>query len=457
MNAAFSPSSPVTVTQLTEQIKSVLEDSFRHVWLEGELSHLNPHRSGHVYLSLKDEGARIDGVVWRSTVARLQYRPDPGEKVIVRGKLNVYAPQGGYKLIIDSIEPVGLGALQAAFNALKAQLQSEGLFEAGRKRKLPLLPRGVGVITSSTGAARRDIESVIHRRCPNIPIILYPANVQGKQAAPDIVAGLRLLNEHPEVSVIIVGRGGGSIEDLWAFNEEIVARELSRSRKPTISAVGHETDTTIADFVADVRAPTPSAAAELAVPVRDDLLYTIDLYCQRIERALSSQLQRCSEKLSQLQLRIERSLSTDALHSPLTNRCHALHSAFLALLGRERSRLISLEQTLQGLSPVLRIGRAKSRLAAIQTHLERLGDSYLSQTRHRLSEATARLDALSPLASLQRGHSITRKDGEVLTGIENLRVDDQVTVLLARGQFEASITTLSEHHMSHENKHGKTE
>ena len=180
MDASSRQPQPLTVSELTEQIKSVLEDSFRQIWVEGELSHLNPHRSGHVYLSLKDEGARIDGVVWRSTVARLQYRPDPGEKILVRGKLNIYAPQGGYKLIVESIEPVGLGALQAAFNALKDNLQREGLFDTHKKKRLPMLPRAVGVVTSSTGAARRDIESVIHRRCPHVSIILYPANVREK-------------------------------------------------------------------------------------------------------------------------------------------------------------------------------------------------------------------------------------------------------------------------------------
>ena len=201
---------PLTVSDLTEHIKNLLEGSFRQVWLQGELSNLNRHRSGHVYLTLKDEGARIEGVVWRSTVERLSYRPNNGDQILVRGRLNVYAPQGGYKLIVETIEPAGQGALQAAFETLKKRLQAEGLFSEEAKKQIPMLPRAVGVVTSATGAARRDIESVIHRRCPQIPIIFYPANVQGAGAASQVTDGIQVLARHAFVDVIIVGRGGGS-------------------------------------------------------------------------------------------------------------------------------------------------------------------------------------------------------------------------------------------------------
>ena len=272
----------LTVSELTAEIKDLLEGTFVRVWVEGELTHLNVHRSGHVYLTLKDADARIDGVIWRSSVPRLAYRPEPGEQVVMRGQLNVYAPQGSYKLIVDAIEPAGLGARQAALEALKKTLAAEGLFDPQKKRAIPMLPRKVGVITSATGAARRDIESVIFRRSPQIPIVLYPAAVQGVNAVPEITAGLRVLGQRTDVDVIIVGRGGGSIEDLWAFNEEAVVRAIAACPIPVIGAVGRETDTSLSDLVADQRAPTPSAAAELAVPVRHDLLYTLDMMVEKM-------------------------------------------------------------------------------------------------------------------------------------------------------------------------------
>ena len=287
-----------SVSELTDQIKNVLENQFISVRVEGEIGHINAHRSGHVYCSLKDESARIDAVIWRSTVVRLRYKPDPGEQVIVTGRLSVYAPHGAYKLVINSLEPAGLGRLRALFEATRHELERAGVFDVSHKQALPLLPNAVGVVTSATGAARRDIESVLSRRSPQVPVFLYPANVQGTTAVSDLINGLRTLDAHPDVDVIIIGRGGGSLEDLWSFNDAGLARSIFACKTPVISAVGHETDTTISDMVADVRAPTPSAAAELAVPIRDDLLHSLTEMSERFHRLIRARLNGSAQVLS---------------------------------------------------------------------------------------------------------------------------------------------------------------
>lgn len=437
-----SKSSPLSVSQLTAKIKRHLEETFDYVIVEGELSGLNAHRSGHVYLTMKDEHARIDGIVWRSTVQRLRYRPQSGEHILVKGRLNVYAPQGSYKLIIDSIEPVGLGRLQAQFEALKAKLDSEGLFESSRKRPIPLLPRAVGLVTSATGAARRDVESVIQRRSPQIPIVICPASVQGEHAVGDIVRAIRTLNNHASVDVIIVGRGGGSLEDLWAFNEEKVARAIATSKKPIISAVGHETDTTIADFVSDCRAPTPSVAAELAVPVRDDLLYSLDVLTESMTRLLTLQIETNRSVLLSLSYRLQSSVDPRRLRLPIHQKMQRLQQAFGRHLSQSKRRVRDLERRLIRVEPTVRLSQSRNRLSTTSLALERAIDSIIKTATHQLNNSALKLNALSPLANLSRGFSITRKDKQLISSASQLQTNDSIRVLFADGMVGALVTDI---------------
>src|SRR5262249_46673299 len=260
----------LTVTELTIRVRDLLEDHFLEVWVEGELSNCRLWNTGHLYFTLKDQSSQVRGVIFRRALRYLRFKPADGLRVVARGRLSVYEPKGEYQLVCEHLEPHGLGALQLAFDQLKQRLQAEGLFDAARKRPLPALPRKIGIVTSLHGRAIRDIIKVLRRRYVNAHLVICPARVQGQDAAPDVARALRQIARVPGVDVVIVGRGGGSIEDLWAFNEEMVARAISRVPVPVISAVGHETDVTIADFVADLRAPTPSAAAELVVSAKDE-------------------------------------------------------------------------------------------------------------------------------------------------------------------------------------------
>ncbi len=430
---------PLTVSELTEQIKGLLESQMGSLWVEGEISQLNQHRSGHVYLSLKDSGARIDAVIWRSTVARLRYRPEPGEKVQVKGRLSVYAPHGAYKLVIESIEPAGLGARQAALEALKKRLSAEGLFDQSKKLALPILPRSVGVVTSPTSAARRDIEAVLFRRCPHVPIVLYPALVQGAEAARDVARGIKLLSARPDVDVIIVARGGGSLEDLWAFNEEILARGIANCTKPVISAVGHETDFTVADLVADYRAPTPSAGAEAAVPVRDDLLYTIELLSDRLYRGIDTVLGHGHQRIGQLRSRLSVGVAFHERRLALSALLQRAEGILRTQLRQRVIRARALESRLSELNPAARVLRARRRLDHAQNRVLSAMERDLLQRRSVFLRLTTSLDALSPLASLDRGYSITRQGGKVVSSHGQVEVGKPIDVLLKDGALTAMV------------------
>src|SRR6184192_1950202 len=282
----------LTVTELTVRVRDLLEREFFEIWVEGELSNCRLWNTGHLYFTLKDAASQIRGVIFRSSLRYLKFKPTDGLRVVARGRVSVYEPKGEYQLVCEHLEPQGLGALQLAFDQLKKRLQDEGLFDAARKRPLPALPRKIGIVTSLDGAAIRDIIKVLRRRYANAHLVICPARVQGQDAAPDVARALRQIGRVKGVDVVIVGRGGGSIEDLWAFNEEIVARAISRVPVPVISAVGHESDVTIADFVADVRAPTPSAAAELVVSAKDEFCARIDRLTGRLRAAVNNDFQR---------------------------------------------------------------------------------------------------------------------------------------------------------------------
>jgi len=437
---ADSTPTTLTVTEFTERVKTLLEGTFHSVWVEGEISQLKVHRSGHVYLTLKDEDARLEAVVWRSTAWKMQYQPGVGERVVARGRVSLYPQRGSYQLVIQGLQPAGIGALQAAYEALKAKLGAEGLFDDERKRPLPFLPRAVGVVTSATGAARRDIEAVVHRRCPQVPIILYPATVQGPGAAAEIVRGIEALAKRPDVDVIIAGRGGGSIEDLWAFNEEPVVRAIATCSKPIISAVGHETDFTLADFVADWRSPTPSAAAERAVPVRDDLLYTIDLNVERMTQAVRRTLERGRHRLTQAGQRLVTGVNLARGRRRLQGLSGRLDMAFQRHAVTAKTRLHVVEQRLATVHPAARLARSRQRLQAAVGRLAGVGPRAVSRARADFRETAARLAALSPLASLDRGYGIARSGGQIVRSHQDVTVGEPVEVLVHDGWFRAEVT-----------------
>jgi exodeoxyribonuclease VII large subunit len=434
----------LTVSQLTRRIRALLEGEFPTVLVEGELSNVRGAASGHWYFNLKDASAQVRCVMFRSAAAALRFHLEDGQAVVVRGRLSVYEQRGEYQVQALLVEPKGTGALQLAFEQLKRKLEGEGLFDAARKRPLPYLPRCIGVVTSPRGAAIRDILHVLERRFPGMPVLLYPATVQGAQAAGEIAAGIAALNARAAASridVIIVGRGGGSVEDLWAFNEEPVARAIHASAVPVISAVGHETDFTIADFVADVRAPTPSAAAEIAVPSKLDLLAGVqsrraDLF-SGLKRALDLRLERWQALRARLS-------SPDALMRQHAQRLDDLWER-ARLAGRTRAarahdRLLAEHEKLLMLRPdrfnPLQRRRAREHEARLAPALRR----HLAALRERLAAQAGRLDALSPLAVMRRGFGAVRHaDGRPVRGTRDVRRGDALNVRLADGALDAEV------------------
>lgn len=431
----------ITVSDLTRAIQTKLETAFEQVDVTGELSKVYVHRgSGHAYLTLKDADARLECVIYSSTLRFLRYQPDEGAQVRAQGRISVYPPRGSYQLVIEHLEPAGVGQLQALYEALKATLLAEGLFDASRKRRLPFLPRKVGVITSGGGAARRDIEAVIHRRSPQIPIVLYPSRVEGARAAPSLVEGLKVLSARSDIDVIIIGRGGGSIESLWAFNTELVARAIAACPIPVISAVGHETDTTIADLVADRRAPTPSAAAEVAVPERAVLLHTLETLRRRAALSLTRLHERAATRHERLVARLNAAMTARLqTESRRLQRAQTQLSANApsARLTRARARLTRLITRLQPPSISVR----QARIEALESTMARAADRRVARAQRRLSTAVAQLDALSPLAVLARGYSIVQQpDGGVIRDATAAAEGDTLSIQLHRGRLTAIVT-----------------
>lgn len=382
----------LTVTQLTARIRNLIEGAFPDVWVAGEISNLTVPQSGHAYFTLKDAQSQVRAVLFRSSHRHLKFTLQHGLQVICRGRISVYEPRGEYQLIVDYIEPKGIGALQKAFEELKARLEREGLFALDRKRPLPVLPKRIGVVTSPTGAAVRDILRVIRRRHPRMEILIHPVPVQGPEAAPAIIEAIRYFNRERNVEVMIVGRGGGSLEDLWAFNEEPVARAIAASRIPVISAVGHETDYTIADFVADLRAPTPSAAAEMVVESEAHLRETLRSLESRLSAALRGKL--------------------DGLRASV----------------RHASRLLS--------DPRKRLQQYGQRLDELLGRIVRGLRQHARRDRARLTALSASLDHLNPLAILSRGYSVTKRlpEGAILKDPADVQRGDLLNTLLHRGE-----------------------
>lgn len=388
-----------SVSDLTRNIRFVLEEAFPGVWVEGEISNFKRHTSGHLYFSLKDDGSQIQCVMFRSENQKLGFEPGDGQQVLSFGRVSVYPVRGQYQLYVERIEPKGLGALQLKFEQLKAKLQKEGLFDEARKRKIPYLPGRIGVLTSADGAALRDILHVLDRRFSNAQIVIYPVPVQGAGAAEAIAQAIAQMNEHQAADVLILARGGGSLEDLWAFNEECLARAIFSSGIPVISAVGHEVDFTIADFVADYRAPTPSAAAEIVMPLREDLILRIsELQC-RAGGGITQLIKNLKNELENLK-------SSRALKDPL------------AIFEIQRQRLDELRKN-------------------VGTSFKAL----LKGKRDNLLSLLGKLEALGPAATLKRGFSVTLKlpEERVITSVKKLRIGDLIKTKLNLGSVTSQI------------------
>ena len=430
-----------SVTELTRELKAVLEGRFPSILVKGEVSNLRAPSSGHLYFTLKDADACLDAVLFRTEARRLRFSVLNGLSLVARGRLAVYEPQGRYQLVCDTIEPLGAGALQVAFEQLKERLQKEGLFEAARKRKLPFLPRRIALVTSPSGAVVHDFLRVLHRRYPNLPVLIVPARVQGEGAAQEIARGIVRAAKQPRIDVVVVARGGGSLEDLWAFNEEVVARALCGCPVPTVSAVGHETDVTIADFCADVRAPTPTAAAELIARVKDELVADLAQRKARLGRAMRAHLERKRGQGDKLRARVadprrligDRKLRLDRARQRLEDLVNGP-------LAARQQMLRALRDRLQAQHPRERLHRLEREVTRLQQKLASVAGRTLAARRHRYEGLTARLDALSPLKVLARGYAVAFDPrGHALVQASQVRPGERVRVRLHEGELSAQV------------------
>ncbi|MEE8612729.1 MAG: exodeoxyribonuclease VII large subunit [Nitrospirales bacterium] len=432
----------LTVTELTTQIRLSLEQAFPELWVQGEVSNLRTPSSGHLYFTLKDQTSQIRAVLFRGVANQLRFALRDGLQVIVRGRLNVYEVRGDYQIILEYLEPKGIGAFQLAFEQLKEKLEREGLFDSARKRPLPFFPRKVGIVTSPSGAAIQDMLTIMKRRCPVLSVLIYPVAVQGEGAAEQIAEAIAILGRKRDVEVIIVGRGGGSLEDLWCFNEEIVVRAIAESKVPVVSAVGHEIDFTLADFAADYRAPTPSAAAEVVSPVLGDLIESIVSRWDRL-------VQHMQGKLTVLRHRVQ--MSRREIPDPMrwvyrqAQRLDDLNNRLRVALRIQHSnirpRLLALSSALTVHSPQARIGRA---LVLVPQLLSRLKHAILGSVglkRHVFQSRLSGLNTLNPLAILSRGYSVIESlpEGFIVKNAKDVSPGSRIRARLAEGQLSCVV------------------
>src|SRR6185503_4369683 len=404
-----SPRRAWTVTQLTERIRGALEVEFFDVWVEGEVSNLRTAASGHWYFSLKDETSQIQAVLWKSAARLVRFKPRDGLRVLARGSLGVFAPRGEYRLSVEVLEPLGKGSLQQAFEELKEKLEKEGLFAPARKRPLPVLPRRIAIVTSPQGAVIQDILRVLAGRYANLEVLVYPARVQGPEAAAEIVQGLRALDRVPGLDVVIVARGGGSLEDLWPFNEERVARALAASRVPTISAVGHETDFTIADFVADLRAPTPSAAAERVIEAKADIGARIDDLARRVAAAAGLRMTRVRARVASVTSHRVFAAERGRIRGQaqrVDDLARRAETGLRRQVERARDRLRRGRERAEAFRWDRQLSARRDRVAAGRERLRALARAEMAARRASLGRGAAQLESLSPLSVLSRGYAL---------------------------------------------------
>jgi exodeoxyribonuclease VII large subunit len=438
-----------TVSRLNREVRQLLERGMPLVWLEGELSNFSAPASGHWYFSLKDREAQIRCAMFRLQNTRVGFTPKAGQHVMVRGRVTMYEARGDYQLIAEHMEEAGVGALKREFERLKAKLAAEGLFATERKRELPRFPRRIGVITSPTGAAIRDILQVLARRFPPAAVVVYPAAVQGAVAIPALIQALRVANARAECDVLIVTRGGGSLEDLWAFNDEGVARAIHASRLPVVSGVGHEIDFTIADFVADARAPTPSAAAELVVPDRHACLDVLARTADRLVVAMRRELRTCANRFDAAASRLKvmhpgaRLLQQEQRMDDLEQR---LLGSLHAMLQKDRIRLGEALTSLLHHSPERRVRDLRLRHQMLEGRMTNALGKAMGHAENRLALAVRTLNTVSPLATLERGFAIVTRaaDGALVTDVMSVDVGDDIDARVARGTVRARITHKSD-------------
>lgn len=431
------------VRELVSQVRELVEQEYGDVWVEGEISNFRPAPSGHVYFTLKDADAQLPVVLFRRQAMLLRFRPEDGLHVLVRGRVSVYEQRGQMQLVAETMEPVGAGSLQLAFEQLKARLKAEGLFDADRKKALPAFPRCVGIVTSPTGAVIRDFLNIVSRRHSGLSVLLYPVSVQGDVAAGEIEAAIADLNASGLVDLIVVARGGGSLEDLAAFNSEVVARGIASSRLPVVSAVGHETDFTIADFVADLRAPTPSAAAELITEAQHKIAEHLATLEHRLERAARFQLLKARQQMTRLPVsRAEGRVA--AMLRRLSQRLDELalleEAAVTGKIRRLQNRVAALAAAVLRHDPRQALAQARERLQAYTTRMDRSLSRTLQRAVVRRGALEARLIALSPLAVLDRGYALVLgEDGRLIRSTEQVAAGDRVRTRLADGTFTSRV------------------
>lgn len=434
----------LTVSELSAEIRSLLEGELGERFVEGEISNCRLWNTGHLYFTLKDDGAQIRAVMFRSAVRGLKFRPEDGLHIVARGRVSVYEPKGEYQLVCDQMEPRGLGALQLAFEQLKKRLQAEGLFDAARKRPLPALPHRIGVVTSLDGAAVRDILKVLARRYPNAQIVIRPSRVQGEDAAADLARSLKMIGRVPGVDVVIIGRGGGSIEDLWAFNDEDLARAIAACPVPVVSAVGHEVDFTIADFVADLRAPTPSAAAEMVVARREELCARIDRSGDRLRHLMEAGLERRRSRVHRLTSArglagFPARIAMRARH--VAELSHVLSRAGQASLQRRERAIAALRQRLEARAPGRQLQALGARLSGATERLIAGAERARHRSDARLGALAGRLGNLSPLGVLARGYALCWDETgtRLLRDAATVTPGDRVRVRLSHGHLACEV------------------
>lgn len=445
------PNSAISIKELTKYIKGRLENDPRlaDIWVRGEISNFTRHSSGHMYFTLKDADSRVKAIMFASYNQRLPFLPKDGAKVLAKGGISVYERDGQYQMYITQMQPDGIGSLYLAYEQLKRRLELEGLFAQHLKKPIPKFPKAIGVVTSPTGAAVRDIITTLQRRYPMVAVQLYPVLVQGSQAAPSIVRAIEALNRAGEVDLLIIGRGGGSLEELWAFNEEAVARAIHASAIPVISAVGHETDFTIADFVADLRAATPTAAAELAVPHQLELKQQLAYESQRLYRGLMRRLQESRERLERLKRSPYLMNPRKQLLEPaerLDRLTERLHFRMKERIGKARERQLNLARGLARHDPREQVVFARRRSTAAERQLVTAMQTLLRDKRAAFDGRLRQMDALSPLKVMQRGYSLVynEKGNNLIKSIQQIQPGDLVKVRLADGRLDCHVWAMEE-------------
>lgn len=431
----------MTVEQINRHIRQLIEGELDLVWVQGEISNFKAHSSGHHYFSLKDAKSQISAVMFRGHNSRLKFKPTDGLEVIVRGRVSVYEPRGSYQIVCEMMEPVGAGALQKAFEQLKEKLKREGLFDSAKKRPIPALPKHIAIVTSPTGAAIRDMINVLSRRNRAVQITVVPTIVQGESAAPQIIEAMKKAFQIPDVDVIIVGRGGGSIEDMWCFNDEKLARLIASSPVPVISAVGHEIDFTIADFVADLRAPTPSAAAELVVKNTADLVHKLQALEKMLAMSIGKILKLEKQKLHTWTARLadpKRRLQDLVLRNDeLWQRLQQAVGGYL------QHRRLELKAANEGLAtPEQILNEKRGEVAMLSLRIKTQVEKALEKRKAVIGNLMSLLDSLSPLKVVERGFSVTMKGSELVKSVEQVKKGDEITVRLMKGKIIATIKEL---------------